>query len=123
MFIYIMRNEGMPGLYKVGISTDPAIRASGLSSVSGVPLPFEVIHLVDCVTERQARRAEAMAHFILEYSRVNSSREFFRLEQENVGVQSIIVAAFCAWRPDRSPEEWLSLTEELALWPVRRGAA
>lgn len=123
MFVYIMKNEGMPGLYKIGFSSDPAIRAAGLSSASGVPYPFQIIHFVDCVTERQARRAEAMAHFILEYSRVADNREFFRLEHENYGVRAIIVAAFWAWRPDRSDAELAALLEELQNWPVLRRAA
>jgi hypothetical protein len=122
MFLYIMKNQGMPGLYKIGFSSDPVLRATGLSSATGVPLPFEIVHFVDCVTERQARRAEDMAHFIIEYSRVSESREFFSLEHENIGVQAIIVAAFCAWRPDRSAGEWQELVAELAKWPFDRSA-
>jgi hypothetical protein len=123
MFVYIMKNESMPGLYKIGFSSDPAVRATGLSASSGVPTPFEVIHAIDCITERQARRAEASVHFILEYSRVTSSREFFALDHENIGVRALIVGAFVAWVPDYSDEEWLELTARLAQWPVDRSAA
>lgn len=123
MFVYIMKNEGMPGLYKVGFSAEPSIRAAGLSAASGVPFPFEVLHYVDCATERQARRAEALAHFMLEYSRVSPGREFFQLHHENVGVQTIIVAAFCAWRPDRQPGEWAQLVAELSKYPFDEASA
>lgn len=123
MFVYIMKNDGMPGLYKIGFSSDPGLRAASLSSASGVPFPFKVIHYIDCITERQARRAEASVHFILEYSRVNDSREFFALEHENIGVQALIVGAFAAWRPEHTSEHWQELLSELAKWPIDRSAA
>jgi len=118
MHLYILKNESMPNMYKIGISADPVLRAGVLSSSTGVPLPFEVLHTVDCVTERQARRAEAMAHAILDYDRINTGREFFRLSHENIGIQAIVVAAFIAWRPDRSKEQWQDLTDLLTQWPV-----
>lgn len=123
MFVYIMKNEAMPGLYKIGFSSDPSIRATGLSSASGIPIPFEVIHSIDCMTERQARRAEAAVHFILEYSRVSSNREFFALEHQNTGVQALIVGAFVAWVPEHTASQWQDLMVELAKWPIDRGAA
>lgn len=118
MFIYLLRNKAMPRLYKVGFSAEPAVRAASLSAASGVPVPFEVVHTVDCMTERQARRAEAMAHFMLEYSRVSAGREFFDLDHENIGVHAIVVSAFVAWRPDRSPADWQRLASELTAWPI-----
>lgn len=123
MFVYIMKNQSMPGLYKIGFSSDPELRATGLSSASGIPTPFEVIHAIDCMTERQARRAEASAHFILEYSRVTTSREFFALDHQNIGVRALIAGSFIAWKPDYSDAEWLELAGRLAEWPVDRSAA
>lgn len=123
MFVYIMKNESMPGLYKIGYSAAPKVRAAGLSAASGVPTPFEVIHHIDCMTERQARRAEASVHFILEYSRVTTNREFFALAHENIGVRALIVGAFVAWVPDYTDEEWRELTAKLAEWPLDREVA
>lgn len=123
MFLYILKNEAMPDLYKVGISADPEQRATALSNSSGVPAKFEVIHKIDCVTEGVARRCEALAHFILEHQRVNTGREFFKLEHENVGVHSIVVAAFLGWRADRPLDEWRSFISDLSAWPFDRSAA
>ncbi|WP_449106780.1 GIY-YIG nuclease family protein [Pseudomonas mohnii] len=40
--IYVLKNETMPGLVKIGLTTDTVeSRISNLSSSTGVPLPFE----------------------------------------------------------------------------------
>ena len=40
-WVYILTNEAMPGLVKIGYTmNDPAIRAEELSSDTGVPLPI-----------------------------------------------------------------------------------
>lgn len=123
MFVYILKNQSMPGLYKIGFSANPVARAATLSAVSAVPTPFEVVHTIDCVTERQARRAEAAVHFILEYDRVSFSREFFSLGHENIGVRALISGAFIAWRADYQDPDWSEHAAELARWPIDRGAA
>lgn len=118
MFIYVLKNAAMPGLYKIGWSANPPSRAMALSSASGVPSPFEVLHSVACINEEHARRAELIAHIVCEPKRPNFSREFFRFAEDNEAAQTIIAAAFCAWRLDRLMGEWQLLLKELAEWPI-----
>ncbi|MEB2621395.1 GIY-YIG nuclease family protein [Pseudomonas sp. YuFO8] len=40
--IYVLKNEAMPGLVKIGLTTDTVESGiSNLSSSTGVPLPYE----------------------------------------------------------------------------------
>lgn len=76
-FIYILINEAMPGIVKVGRTKgEPTNRANQLSSATGVPEKFSIFReyaVVDC------NEAESFAHRILErvFGRPNSKREFF----------------------------------------------
>ena len=74
----------MPGIVKIGMTErdDVQRRMAELYS-TGVPLPFE------CVIARQledvdAARVENALHTAFDPSRINSSREFFQIEPEQV---------------------------------------
>ncbi|MBI5449816.1 MAG: GIY-YIG nuclease family protein [Gammaproteobacteria bacterium] len=82
--IYVLVNPSMPGVVKVGKTTNEATaRAAQLSSGTGVPTKFEVYkeYLVkDC------HAAERYAHSLLEktFGRPSPSREFFEGSPEEV---------------------------------------
>jgi hypothetical protein len=84
--VYVLTNEMIPGLVKVGktegLSTD---RANGLSSATGVPVAFGVFKTYE-VNDCDA--AEKCAHRVLEASvgRPNKNREFFNGPAETVCV-------------------------------------
>lgn len=77
-FIYVLSNEAMPGLLKIGQSTAiPFRRAIELSAASGVPGPYRVeffLLVADCV------EVERLVHNALAHRRLNTSREFFRTD-------------------------------------------
>jgi len=76
--VYIMTNESMPGLCKIGYSCgDLKERASALYNTS-VPFPFKVVYSVGC---SEPSRVERRAHKKLEHCRCSPSREFFRCSQ------------------------------------------
>lgn len=74
-YVYILTNDAMPGLIKIGMTTGlPEARAAQLQT-TGVPLPFSVAHSVyspDCAS------LEADVHQSLPDARVSGSREFFK---------------------------------------------
>lgn len=78
-YIYLLTNQSMPGLVKVGKTTrDPSERMKELSSATGVPTPFELIldlPMDDCDA------AEEYVHDALEARgcRVSEGREFFEV--------------------------------------------
>ncbi len=78
-YVYVLTNDAMPGLVKVGRTTrDPESRACELFQ-TGVPVPFEVYFSAlfpDCID------AEAHVHRELTLSRVSEGREFFRVEPD-----------------------------------------
>ncbi|MCV9963567.1 GIY-YIG nuclease family protein [Pararhizobium sp. BT-229] len=77
-FVYLLSNPSMPGMVKIGRTTrDPATRAGELTSASGVPTPFR---LEGYVRSPDAVRTEAAVHRIVGGDRVNSRREFFRID-------------------------------------------
>ena len=48
-WVYVLSNEFMPGIYKIGMTTtSPATRAKELSSATGVPAPFKIEAAYHC---------------------------------------------------------------------------
>lgn len=81
-FIYVLSNESMPNIYKIGMtSVSPLERAKALSSSSGVPTPFKVEHYFHV---KDMSTAEAAVHSYLSEYRVNNKREFFKCSIEDV---------------------------------------
>ncbi len=80
--VYVLTNEGMPDLVKIGLTTNSVEeRLSQLSSHSGVPFPFEcyfAAEVDDCV------KLEKILHSLFAEARVNPKREFFKLDPEKV---------------------------------------
>ena len=85
-WVYVLTNEAMPGLVKVGYTMkDPAIRAEELykdsknGAVTGVPMPFVVAYRALVVNPYQVEQA---VHKELESRRINDNREFFKCSTE-----------------------------------------
>jgi len=77
--VYVLTNEAMPGLIKIGrTNTDLALRIRGLYQ-SGVPLPFELFFA--CEVQNSAL-VESRLHEAFGDHRLNKGREFFRLAPE-----------------------------------------
>ncbi len=78
--IYVLTNEAMPGLIKVGMTTDTVeSRLTALSGATGVPLPFECYFAAEV---KDAARTEKTLHQLFSETRINAKREFFRLDPE-----------------------------------------
>jgi hypothetical protein len=74
-YIYILENETMPGIYKIGYTRKkPEERAIQLSKSTGVPLPFKVIYALRC---HDGEGMEYEIHKSLSKYRLNKQREFF----------------------------------------------
>lgn len=79
--VYVLINEAMPGLVKIGYTKDDVVtRIKGLDS-TGVPLPFECFFAVEV---KDCRKVEELLHDIFSDHRVRSNREFFRISPERV---------------------------------------
>jgi hypothetical protein len=79
--VYILTNEAMPGLVKVGrTSNDLAGRIKQLFQ-TGVPLPFELFFACEVTN---ATFVESQLHDAFGDHRVSRNREFFRIAPERV---------------------------------------
>lgn len=79
--VYVLVNEAMPGLVKIGMTTgDLAVRIKQLDS-SGVPLPFECVYAVQV---KDVHFVEGRTHRAFHDRRLRSSREFFRMSPEPI---------------------------------------
>jgi hypothetical protein len=77
-WVYILTNEAMPGMVKIGLTTKtPKERAAELSSATGVPLPF-VVAWARAVSD--CDYVERVVHRMLDDRRVNEKRESFRVD-------------------------------------------
>jgi hypothetical protein len=75
--IYVLVNQAMPGLVKVGKTRgESALRASQLSGATAIPEHFEVVRIYEVL---DVDAAERFAHTVLERTngRPNDRREFF----------------------------------------------
>jgi hypothetical protein len=77
-YIYCLKNDVMPGLYKLGFSENPYRRMDDLFT-TGVPMMFECIYVKSV---KSMKEAEAFLFTELEKYRFNLNREFFKLDVE-----------------------------------------
>lgn len=82
--IYVLTNEAMPGLVKIGRTADSVeARLTQLSTHSGVPLAFECYF---AATVDDPEKIEKTLHQLFSEARVNPKREFFRMDPEKVAL-------------------------------------
>lgn len=75
-YVYILVNDSMPGLIKIGKTVrNSRIRARELSNSTGVPTPFEIVFEL---SSEKYEKFEREVHNRLADHRVASNREFFR---------------------------------------------
>jgi hypothetical protein len=80
--IYVLTNEAMPGLVKIGMTNDNVeSRITQLSTHSGVPLPFECYFAAEV---NDCAKLEKTLHQLFSENRINPKREFFRIDPEKV---------------------------------------
>lgn len=95
--VYVLTNEAMPGLVKIGITSDEVgARVAALSAATGVPLPFECYYAAKV---EDAARIEKILHQLFSENRINPKREFFRIEPERV-ILAISIGKFDEVTPD-----------------------
>ncbi len=89
--VYILTNEAMPGLVKIGLTTDSVeSRIAQLSTHSGVPLPFECYFAAEV---KNCDKLEKTLHQLFSENRINPKREFFKIDPEKV-VLAISIGEF-----------------------------
>ena len=89
--VYVLTNEAMPGLIKIGLTADSVeARLTQLSSHTGVPLAFECYFAAEV---QNGARIERTLHQLFAEYRINPRREFFRLDPEKV-VLAISIGEF-----------------------------
>ena len=75
-YVYILENDAMPGLIKIGkTSRDSIERARELSATTGIPTPFKVAF--ELSSEKYEKLEREMHSRLADY-RVASNREFFK---------------------------------------------
>ncbi len=82
--VYILTNQSMPNLIKIGYTSrnDLNERIKELYS-TGVPTPFECYYA--CQVE-DGKRIEQILHILFKEDRVNNKREFFTTQPEKVEI-------------------------------------
>lgn len=100
-FIYVLTNEAMPGLVKIGrTNLLPEDRSKKLYS-TGVPFPFDVCFRI--ITSFSVELEHYIHNLLREY-RVNSRREFFRISVDDaiyaVRLASLTISGINKWNSD-----------------------
>jgi len=77
-YVYILTNEAMPGLLKIGSTKrSPEQRRRELSQPTGIPIDFHIAYEIFC---SEMATLEDYLHGSLGSSRINNRREFFRYD-------------------------------------------
>lgn len=107
--IYVLTNEAMPGLVKIGM-TDGLVedRIKQLSAPSGVPVQFECYYAAEV---DDMKRVESLLHQLFAKDRISNKREFFRIEPERV-VIALSIGKFKEVTPGKV---FVDVEEEAAL--------
>ena len=79
--VYILINESIPEMVKIGITDNLERRIKELSGHTSVPLPFECFYAVK--VEEDAKKIEKKIHDGFDQQRVRREREFFYTSPEN----------------------------------------
>lgn len=82
-FVYVLINESMPGMVKIGYTSDrvgPEGRARALSAPTAIPTPYRDAFAFRCFNGEVLER---MVHEELKSFRVNSKREHFYVTVEH----------------------------------------
>ena len=108
--IYILTNEKMPGLVKIGMTRNESVekRIKDLSAPSGVPIPFECHFAAEV---KNAGKTERILHQLFSEHRVNQKREFFEVAPEKV-VLALTLGDFTEVTPGQTevdPEEVIAI--------------
>ena len=115
--VYVLTNEAMPGLVKIGRTSDSVeTRLANLSASTSVPLPFECYFAAEV---RDGVHLEKTLHQLFAEYRVNPRREFFRLDPEKA-VLAISIGDFrevTAGESQVEPEEQEALEKAKARRP------
>ena len=81
-YVYILRNEAMPGIYKIGAtSRDDLEKRMKELYTTGLPFPFECEF--SCKVE-DYKKVEKLLHNTFLDCRLNPNREFFKVSPERV---------------------------------------
>jgi len=101
--IYVLTNEAMPGLVKIGLTSDSVeSRIANLSASTGVPLPFECHFAAEIPEGVNLEKIEKTLHQLFAEHRINPRREFFKVEPEKV-VLALSIGSFKEVTPGRAP--------------------
>ena len=76
-YIYILINQSMPGLVKVGFTTRSLEKRLEELNTTGIPMPFQI---GAAFAVFDPKKCESKIHEILKKYRLNNNREFFKIE-------------------------------------------
>jgi len=77
--VYVLSNPAMPGLVKIGQTTNEITSRMNELNTTGVPLPFE--YLFACEVDDCKVVGNAL-HKVFYNNRVNQRREFFEIDRD-----------------------------------------
>lgn len=111
-YVYILTNEAMPGLVKIGKTTRSVEQRAAELTHTGIPFPFDVaaqVYSPDC------SELEQLVHAQLAECRVNAQREFFLcdISKAELTLELAHYEQVSVWQQDFLPDHTLERSEML----------
>ena len=92
--VYILTNQSMPGIVKIGITGGTVEERMRSLYSTGVPLPFECYFALEV---DDSSNIEKKLHHGLDDFRVNDSREFFEMKKLQMSFEYLIQFVKFGW--------------------------
>lgn len=117
-WVYVLTNEFMPGIVKIGKTTRSVERRAEELYQTGVPAPFVEAYSAmapDCLAIEMALHA----HF--DERRVNASREFFRVSVAEVRqqIEEMVDDQVCEWLQEFIPDAAIEREPDYVVDPTK----
>lgn len=108
-WVYVLENESMPGLVKVGYTKNSPKSRAGQLYQTGLPTPFTVYY---AGLYENPRATEGLAHKALKHCRVSRGREFFKCQPSEAVAAIELRGKPVSTKRDITKAEWAGFYKE-----------
>jgi hypothetical protein len=84
-FVYLIKNDAMPGIYKIGCSVDYKKRIKNMSSSTHIPKPFILLAVIESTNKNELERYIQMSLDDRHYA-----KEFFTFDHDQEAIDNIV---------------------------------
>ena len=119
--VYVLTNPAMPGIVKIGRTTQDVQARMQQLWETGVPLPFECVVAIEIDDVTTSQKLEAGLFEAFRPQRVHPKREFFAIETSQLrAILELFKARDVSPQVQKEAEDEMDPTDREAVWSFKR---